>query len=394
MRFSTTLITALGASLFTSELVSAEGGLRKGGSQRHLIRIKVYGSNPVDILGLCEGDCDIDEDCGEGLICFQREKNQAIPGCDGGLGDNSRTDYCIPDIPSIAPSSGPSSALSPRVEDETSTSNSPSSSLSVSQEPTTTQPSAQPSQEPSLSFQPSEEPSISNKPTIEEKPLWPLQFFGATPNNDKLPLGPCSGDCDTDDDCDDGLYCHIRDRYEPSPGCLNAELDGSRTDFCAYLEDRPPVPSPTPDFFRMKLYWQEGYDWQEESFEREFCMKCKNGCFEGNRLYITECSSYSSFFDYVNVGSSDEVLIEVSGKDVCLERANQVVSLAICNETLPTQRWFAKDGSFEGDKVEISQHGFENYCLTQHHHPKHGEEIYMDLCARAIRDYTEFWNKY
>jgi hypothetical protein len=389
MRFSTTLIMALVASLFTSELVSAEGGLRKRGSQRHLIRIKEYGSDPNDILGLCEGDCDIDEDCGEGLICFQREKNQAIPYCEGGLEDNSRTDYCIPDlseIPSLAPSSGPSSALSPRVEDDTSTSNS-----NVSQEPTT-EPSAQPSQEPY--FQPSEGPSISNQPTIEGRPLWPLRFFGSTPNDDDLPLGPCYGDCDTDDDCDDGLYCHLRDAYEPSPGCLNAELDGSRTDFCAYLEDKPPVPSPTPDFFRIKLYWQEGYYWQEESFERKFCMKCKNECFEGNRLYITECSSYSSHFDYVEVGSSAEVLIKVSGKDLCFERANRVVSLATCNETLPTQRWFAKDGSFEGDKVEISQRGFENFCMTQHHHPKHGEEIYMDRCANAIRDNTQFWNKY
>lgn len=82
MQFSTALIMALGASLFTSELVSAGGRLRKRGtSQRHLIYIeeaRVWFYNPNDILGLCEGDCDIDEDCGEGLMRFQREKNQAM----------------------------------------------------------------------------------------------------------------------------------------------------------------------------------------------------------------------------------------------------------------------------------------------------------------------------
>eukprot|EP00980_Cylindrotheca_fusiformis_P018889 scaffold6312_cov85-Cylindrotheca_fusiformis.AAC.9 len=43
-------------------------------------------------LGLCQGGCDANSDCTEGLVCFQREANEEVPGCDGGLEDNSRTD--------------------------------------------------------------------------------------------------------------------------------------------------------------------------------------------------------------------------------------------------------------------------------------------------------------
>lgn len=46
-------------------------------------------------LSLCQGDCDIDSECADGLVCFQRSENDAVPGCSGGLQDGSRTDYCV-----------------------------------------------------------------------------------------------------------------------------------------------------------------------------------------------------------------------------------------------------------------------------------------------------------
>jgi hypothetical protein len=50
-------------------------------------------NNPSQPLDLCEGDCDSDADCVPGLICFQRNPGQPVPGCRGF--DGSRTDYCI-----------------------------------------------------------------------------------------------------------------------------------------------------------------------------------------------------------------------------------------------------------------------------------------------------------
>eukprot|EP00980_Cylindrotheca_fusiformis_P021305 scaffold8211_cov117-Cylindrotheca_fusiformis.AAC.1 len=46
-------------------------------------------------LGRCEGDCDFNTDCADGLICFQRFGNEEVPGCFGGADDSSNTDYCI-----------------------------------------------------------------------------------------------------------------------------------------------------------------------------------------------------------------------------------------------------------------------------------------------------------
>jgi hypothetical protein len=47
------------------------------------------------LLGHCQGDCDFDTDCAEGLVCFQRNKSESIPGCINGEFENSLTDYCI-----------------------------------------------------------------------------------------------------------------------------------------------------------------------------------------------------------------------------------------------------------------------------------------------------------
>ncbi|CAJ1937011.1 unnamed protein product [Cylindrotheca closterium] len=58
-------------------------------------------------LGLCEGDCDSDVDCNTGMICFQRNSFEPVPQCFGGENDESQTDYCVPPEPTANPSTSP-----------------------------------------------------------------------------------------------------------------------------------------------------------------------------------------------------------------------------------------------------------------------------------------------
>jgi len=46
-------------------------------------------------LGLCQGDCDNDSDCSEGLFCFFKTNGivQRVPGCEGN--DSTSTDFCV-----------------------------------------------------------------------------------------------------------------------------------------------------------------------------------------------------------------------------------------------------------------------------------------------------------
>ena len=146
-------------------------------------------------LGECEGDCDSDEDCEEGLYCFFKDSDTtSVPGCSGS--DTSRTDYCIK-----------------RTE------TSPTFSRPV----------------PILFVFPENPPDISN-----------------------LPLQRCQGDCDSDSDCAEGLVCYQRPPHRTTiPGCEG--ISTTRTDFCVDLDWRnapayvprevsltvDPTPSPT-----------------------------------------------------------------------------------------------------------------------------------------------------
>jgi len=52
------------------------------------------GDNPNVKLGQCEGDCDSNADCQQGLVCYQRDTSaDLVPGCSsGGSGDISDHD--------------------------------------------------------------------------------------------------------------------------------------------------------------------------------------------------------------------------------------------------------------------------------------------------------------
>jgi hypothetical protein len=144
------------------------------------------------------------------------------------------------------------------------------------------------------------------------------------------------------------------------------------------------------------MHWEEGYYWQEEDFERAWCMQCKNTCDEGEELFLHECAWDSARFDFLEVGASDEIQIQAFGStSLCLERLNNAISLEPCDATNVLQRWTASDGSFTGAQFEISQtYEGQDYCTTTHHHPKYGEIVELHLCSVARFDTTSFWSTF
>ena len=59
------------------------------------IKLVNRGSTPSYPLTKCQGDCDSDSHCADGLKCFQRSNGEAIPGCHGTSSDMPSTyDVC------------------------------------------------------------------------------------------------------------------------------------------------------------------------------------------------------------------------------------------------------------------------------------------------------------
>mmetsp|Transcript_37630 Transcript_37630/g.91330 ORF Transcript_37630/g.91330 Transcript_37630/m.91330 type:complete len:220 (+) Transcript_37630:134-793(+) len=156
--------------------------------------LRFYGSNPSQLLGRCEGDCDRDSDCiSSDLVCFQRDANVPVPGCSGGQSDVSLSDYCVQRTDLNAPPPTPS---------------------------------------------PNPAPTPYNTPRVGIPIRYTRDF----------PLGLCEGDCDSNFDCANDLVCFQRNENTPVPGCLGGENDGSRTDYCVQPNINNPTPTlpPTP----------------------------------------------------------------------------------------------------------------------------------------------------
>jgi hypothetical protein len=181
------------------------------------------GTPPLENFPLqrCQGDCDTDNDCAEGLICYQRGSQEAVPGCTGGENDDQLTDYCV---------------LDPFGKGYTDThTEAPAVSPSIPLPPTAVPTSRTEEEGPTLS------PSIFSRPVGPPKKVWNRGWEPA------FKLGECEGDCDVDSDCLPGLVCFDRNAaFTPVPGCTGGEDDNSLTDYCAYPE-LPPQPSPGAD---------------------------------------------------------------------------------------------------------------------------------------------------
>jgi hypothetical protein len=56
---------------------------------------------------LCHSLISFSSQCDEGLICYLRDANEAVPGCIGGETDISMSDYCIVDPNFPVPTTSP-----------------------------------------------------------------------------------------------------------------------------------------------------------------------------------------------------------------------------------------------------------------------------------------------
>ena len=63
----------------------------------------------------------------------------------------------------------------------------------------------------------------------------PFNNTAGDPDNSYLPLQRCQGDCDSDNDCDAGLFCMENYAMEPVPGCNDTRNSG--WDYCVDIND-------------------------------------------------------------------------------------------------------------------------------------------------------------
>ena len=178
-------------------------------------------------LRLCEGDCDSDSECGEGLKCFQRYGDEDVPGCPGEA--KNRWDYCVKEEALLNVGFYPNSeGRNPRDGelrlcdgdcDNDSECGEGLRCYQRGQYETQDVPGC--FGEPEMGWDYCVQEAILNTGFVDT---------GDNPRDGELRL--CEGDCDSDSECGNGLECYQRDRYETQdvPGCVGEPEMG--WDYC------------------------------------------------------------------------------------------------------------------------------------------------------------------
>ncbi len=147
----------------------------------------------------------------------------------------------------------------------------------------------------------------------------------------------------------------------------------------------------------LRMYWKRGYTWQEETQERFWCMQCTNDCHRPREpLRIRKCRPPHPRQIWTRIGST---IRPNSNRNACVTRVSNgnngggggggsnKVYLAACvgGRGSAKQQWDAMDMK---DKFELKVGG---RCLSQHHHPRSGEFLYMENCKTARVDRSSYW---
>jgi len=144
--------------------------------------------------------------------------------------------------------------------------------------------------------------------------------------------------------------------------------------------------------FQLKLYWEEGYCWQNEWDEREWCLECEGlSCGEDDYLWIKKCDDDENKQRFVYrpiSGTEGGHLLPYGRQDLCWEqtRVNAHQLRPCSNEPKQIIMGIQFDGIFE-----MHPGGQPEKCLEQHHDPKNKEIVRANECETARGDHTNFW---
>lgn len=162
-----------------------------------------------------------------------------------------------------------------------------------------------------------------------------------------------------------------------SPTTLEDIPTFSPTRFSDDLPKALPIKRSNENGFRLKMYWEEGYYWQENPNERFWCMSCQdNSCVSGAKLDLRDCEERNDTLDalFVAVPYGDAGhQFRVAATDLCLMKMGRGRAIKLKNCRNPKNRHFPLQlfkGLKHDDKFDLRPSTDTNRCLSQHHHPK------------------------
>lgn len=149
--------------------------------------------------------------------------------------------------------------------------------------------------------------------------------------------------------------------------------------------------------FRLKMYWETGYYWQESTTEKFWCMACPSGevCNRNDKMELRNCKNKSNEdAQFVATSAGKGHQFRIANTNLCMQKSRRGSSIRLkkCNKKNKWQHFvgFKSDGK----RFDLKPSTSSKRCLSQHHHPKAKEIIFAETCFKAHRVDTGFWEAY
>ena len=147
---------------------------------------------------------------------------------------------------------------------------------------------------------------------------------------------------------------------------------------------------------QMKMYWEEGYCWQEEWEEREWCLECQgNDCNQNDYLWVKKCDDdvHQRFIYEEVAGTGGGKIKPLTRPDLCWERTRvNAHQLKPCStNTTQIIIGFEPSGRFELHPYGYNDTDPVPKCLNQQHHPKDEEIVRAEFCSLSRHYKTSRW---
>ena len=164
-----------------------------------------------------------------------------------------------------------------------------------------------------------------------------------------------------------------------------------------------PTPMPTSNDFRLRLYWQRGYWWQESSRETFWCMECNGQCREGEAVDVEWCGGrrqqqWNVVGNTIRPAMNPNLCMTLTGYDsehrpLRLQQCKETISRGGIDVNEINDQTFV-GLNFKDDKFELHPKGDDSWCMTQAHHPKPRERVFLQQCRRSRQHDTSLWEIY
>lgn len=165
--------------------------------------------------------------------------------------------------------------------------------------------------------------------------------------------------------------------------------------------------------FQLRMHWQDGYKWQEDSSEQFYCWQCARCsesyecttsgdlCEEGDNIVSEECDDddnrqYLQFRPYDDGSTPGLGQFQFVETNLCLtmeKLGGRDFTLEACADTVKgeynARQYFA--GFNETNRFELYPNSDNTKCVTTHHQPRPDELIYHQPCEKARKSTTSQW---